>query len=320
MSECQSIVLWRRNIGSLIMFLFSFADVILRTTLWCKWHFHSLKPSGVFSFRYMPRLCAAVGKAMFHLQLAPTHQKKLEPLMTIKSWIWCEFVSALQYLHCTYLGDSGVCRSGWQREERWSILSTELPASNLTAPKSMKSALTLCLDLSRTHCITLHHIDTCRLRYYHIARSAELSTVLVALGSPSGHPRSPRKFAPGGRPGRSPRSESIQDTQGGEKLEHHKNATEAGSLGSWLLVVGSECLKPSSVNQLFGDWSNLCGHLWTLWDSEICGCLQAWLEAETLCFHLLLLLHLAWELDQSAASWIRWRGQLLQNSHCLKRL
>ena len=49
--------------------------------------FHSLKPSGVFSFRYMPRLCAAVGKAMFHLQLAPTHQKKLEPLMTIKSWI-----------------------------------------------------------------------------------------------------------------------------------------------------------------------------------------------------------------------------------------
>lgn len=241
--------------------------------------------------------------------MALTHQKKLEPLITINSWIWCELVSALQYLHCTYLGDSGVCRSGWQRKERWSILSTELPASNLTAPKSMKSsksALTLCLDLS-THCITLHHIDTW-LRYCHIARSAEpeLSTILVALWSPG--PRSPRSPPCRSRTRKEARSWSITRTP--------------RKLG--LLALGSsERLKPSSVNQLFGDWSNhydLCGHLWTLWDSEICGCLQAWLEAETLCFHLLLLLHLAWELDQSAASWIHWRGQLLRNSHCLKRL
>lgn len=98
-------------------------------------------------------------------------------------------------------------------------------------------------------------------------------------------------------------------------LQHHKTATDAGLLGysGILNPLGSTILKPFEVGpqQSHSEVKmveSLLSHI------EVCWCLQTGQEAKSFRFHMLLLLYLAWELDQSSADSVRWRGRVSPKS------
>ena len=124
---------------------------------------------------------------------------------------------------------SGVCRSCWKREKRWSIFSDELQTRALVQKTGV--------GCSKIHVFGALHQST-------VTTMSFAGRVEVSLAEVLPHRKETRWVGFWDTWELTSHSEDcedswffrhcvkfLQDVQGGEKLEHHKKATEAGFLG-----------------------------------------------------------------------------------------